>query len=89
MLGKSTRMGVSPGMDDLELSDFEIQSELGRGAFGRVFLAELPTTGKQYAIKGIRKDKIIDSQLIGSTRLEMDIMLKAKHPFLCGMDYFF
>ena len=60
---------------NVELNDFKMISELGKGAFGRVFLVELPSTGKQYAMKGIRKDKLIDSHLIANTRLEMDIML--------------
>jgi serine/threonine protein kinase len=32
---------------------------IGKGAFGKVFLAELKTTKKLYAIKSIRKDILI------------------------------
>jgi len=33
---------------------------LGRGAFGKVFLAELTTDKSLYAVKSIRKDILID-----------------------------
>ena len=52
-------------------------------------MAELANTGKKYAIKVIRKDKIIDNEMIEGTFLEMNIMFDADHPFLCGLDYFF
>ena len=52
-------------------------------------MAELGNTGKKYAIKVIRKDKIIDTQMIEGAFLEMNIMFDANHPFLCGLDYFF
>ena len=60
-------MGRMSGAVEVELSDFTVTSELGRGAFGRVYLAELPATGKLYAIKGIRKDKLIDCNQIENT----------------------
>ena len=34
---------------------------LGRGAFGKVFLAELKFNKKKYAIKSIRKDILIET----------------------------
>lgn len=52
-------------------------------------MAELANTGKKYAIKVIRKDKIIDTEMIEGTFLEMNIMFDADHPFLCGLEYFF
>jgi len=44
------------------LEDFEKKALLGKGTFGKVFLAQLrgDTTGKQFAIKAIRKDVLLD-----------------------------
>ena len=44
----------------VKLEDFEIKMQLGKGTFGRVFLAELPSTGQLFAIKAIRKDVLIE-----------------------------
>jgi len=35
---------------------------LGRGTFGKVYLAELQTNKKLYAIKALRKDNLIKSK---------------------------
>lgn len=59
MRGSSLR-GKRKNMHDVQLQDFEIQLQLGRGTFGRVYLAILPATGKKYAIKAIRKDVLIE-----------------------------
>ena len=46
---------------DLTLDNFKIKSTLGKGAFGRVYLAELTDLSKMYAIKAIRKDVLLDT----------------------------
>lgn len=55
-------------LDNIDFSDFEMQMVIGRGAFGKVFLAKLKTNekskkqginGNMYAIKAIRKDILI------------------------------
>ena len=54
-LGKSGRANAN-----VKLEDFEIQMQLGRGTFGRVYLAILPSTGQKFAIKAIRKDVLLE-----------------------------
>ena len=75
--------------NDVKLEDFEIKMQLGKGTFGRVYLAELPNVTQKYAIKAIRKDVLIEYDQIASTALEKDILFEADHPFLCGMEYLF
>ena len=62
---------------------------LGRGAFGKVFLAELKLNKKLYAIKSIRKDILIEMDQVENTLLEKEIMFECDHPFLVGMEYLF
>jgi protein kinase/protein kinase A len=62
---------------------------LGRGTFGKVFLAELRSSKKMYAIKTIRKDVLIEYNQVQNTKLEKDILLSCDHPNLVGMDYLF
>ena len=74
---------------ELSLEDFKIVTVLGQGAFGKVYLTVLKETEELYAIKAIRKDILIETDQIESTKLERDILLQVDHPFLCGMDFVF
>lgn len=62
---------------------------LGRGTFGKVYLAEFYKTGQLYAVKAIRKDVLIEYNQVQNTKLEKDILFGCDHPFLVGMDYLF
>ena len=77
--------------NNVRLEDFQKKALLGKGTFGKVFLAELngDSTGKQFAIKAIRKDVLLDFKQVANTRLEKDILFSCDHPFLLGMDYLF
>jgi serine/threonine protein kinase len=44
----------------IKFEDFKMLMILGRGAFGKVFLAKLRSNGKLYAVKSIRKDILIE-----------------------------
>ena len=71
------------------MDDFKIMMVLGRGAFGKVFLAELKHNKQLYAIKSIRKDILIEMDQVESTLLEKDIMFECDNIFLVGMEYLF
>ena len=76
---------------NVRLEQFQKKALLGKGTFGKVFLAELQgdPTQKQYAIKAIRKDVLLDFKQVQNTRLEKDILFSCDHPFLVGMEYLF
>ena len=73
----------------VDLKDFQIKSVIGRGSFGKVFLVQKVQDQKVYAMKSLRKDVILDYDQVESTLLEKEILLKADHPFLVGMEYVF
>ena len=73
----------------VDLKDFNIQSVIGRGSFGKVFLVQKINDKQVYAMKSLRKDVILKYDQIESTLLERDILLRANHPFLVGMEYVF
>ena len=56
MLGKTMRKAK---VKDPIFEDFKMLMVLGRGTFGKVFLAELKTDKTLYTIKSIRKDVLI------------------------------
>lgn len=45
---------------NVKLEDFKLITVLGRGTFGKVYLAELSQNKKLYAIKSIRKDVLLE-----------------------------
>ena len=73
----------------ITFEDFNFLMVIGRGSFGKVFLAELKTNKKLYAVKSIRKDILIQQDQVENTILEKDIMFECDHPFLVGMEYLF
>lgn len=75
-----------------KLSAFKFRKELGRGAFGRVLLAEAKTDGKLYALKIITKKNMRSSDR-RQAKAERDILycmtLKSPHPFTSGLKFAF
>lgn len=63
-------------LKELTLESFEILSVLGKGTFGKVYLTKLKDDGSLYAIKAIRKDVLIETEQVESTKLERDILLE-------------
>ena len=57
MLKRKATLGKE--LASVKMEDFKLLMVLGRGAFGKVFLAELRFNKQLYAIKSIRKDILI------------------------------
>ena len=71
---------------------FKTISVLGKGTFAKVYLIYLPqmnNSNKLYAMKSIRKDVIVQNQVMVSTELEKMIMLQVNHPFIVKMEFIF
>ena len=61
---KSRMIVASSKAQAVTLDSFEIGKQVGKGTFGRVFVAKLRGTDKRYAIKAIRKDKLLKFDVI-------------------------
>jgi len=68
---------------------FEIMRLLGKGAFGRVVLAEKKDTGDYFAIKIIDKVVLLEKNNVSNILSEKEVLQMCEHPFLIGLEYCF
>ena len=80
---------TEPGDEEVKLKDFKIKRVLDQGTFGKVFLVVNVNTGREYAMKRINKDVLIEKAQIQNTKTEKEILLQSKSPFIISMDYVF
>ena len=78
---------VGDGKESYDFDDFVIIRRLGEGSFGKVYLTQNHKNKQFYAMKSIRKDKVIQKGSFELLRNEKLILLKARHPFIISMDY--
>ena len=74
---------------ELCIDDFELLKVLGRGAFGKVILAQKRDNKKIYAIKILKKQDIVELDQMEHTKAEKKILQHVNHPFLVGLEYAF
>ena len=76
-------------VDQPKLEDFVSLRGIGSGAFGKVYLVRCKKDQKIYAMKAIRKDVILDAEMVEATAMEKQILEEGNHPFLVGAEYVF
>ena len=69
----------------LNLDSIDLLHTLGVGAFGRVRLAKLKSTGEYIAIKSLKKLQIIRSKQVDHVLSEYKILSITNHPFLVNL----
>jgi protein-serine/threonine kinase len=70
-------------------SHFELMYELGRGSFGEVYLVRKRDRGDLYAMKVLRKDKIMKQNLVKYAMAERNVLSYIRHPFIVGLNFAF
>lgn len=76
-------------ISEVKLSDFRVLKILGRGSYGKVSLVEYTKTNELFAMKSLKKDKIIEEDQINNTVLEKKILEELEHPFLVELVFCF
>lgn len=65
------------------IEDFVLHKMLGKGSFGKVFLAELKRSGQFFAVKALKKDVVLMDDDVECTMVERRILSLAwENPFL-------
>ncbi|KER19487.1 hypothetical protein T265_11747 [Opisthorchis viverrini] len=81
---------VNPGQPKVRPYDFQLLKVLGKGGYGKVFLARKIDTGQTYAMKVLKKASIVtNAKDTAHTKSERNILEMIKHPFLVQLHYAF
>lgn len=86
--GKTVPSGLAQRRD-ISIDDFEQMRVIGRGGFSRVILARKKDTGRLYAIKILRKDRLINENQIKPILSERRVLEKLDHPFVIKLHWAF
>ena len=81
--------GVTFTNPDINMDCFDTIAIIGRGYYGKVRLVKSKETGELFAIKSIRKSKLIAQKKVYSVLRERNIMTKASHPFIVSLKFAF
>ncbi|KAL8154394.1 hypothetical protein V2J09_012154 [Rumex salicifolius] len=79
----------SSNVDKVGLDDFEKIKLVGQGAFGKVYQVKKKGTSEIYAMKVMRKDKIMEKNHAEYMKAERDILTQIDHPFIVQLRYSF
>jgi len=76
------------------LEDFRLLSTVGKGGFGKVLTVQKVTdshedSGKIYAMKILKKQHVVDTRQVNSTKAERRILEAIEHPFVVKLRYGF
>ena len=75
--------------EKISTKNFICLALLGRGSFGEVYLVQKINTKKKYAMKILRKERIIGQNLSKYAIAERNVLSVSNHPFIVKLNYAF
>lgn len=73
----------------LSIDDFELLKVVGKGSFGKVIQVRKMDTNRIYALKIIRKAKIISRSEVAHTLAERSVLAQINNPFIVPLKFSF
>lgn len=70
-------------------NDFRGLLQLGKGSFGEVYLVEKKDTLELFALKVLKKEKVLGNNLVRYAFTERNILMTISHPFIIKLIYAF
>ena len=71
------------------ITDFYLGKVIGRGMFGKVFVARLKSNGAIFAIKQISKILVVKNRMEAQLALEIKLQMFISHPNILRLYHFF
>ena len=73
----------------LSIADFDLLKVVGKGSFGKVMQVRKKDTNRIYALKTIRKAKIISRSEVAHTMAERSVLAQINNPFIVPLKFAF
>ena len=70
-------------------SSFVCLAMLGKGSFGEVYLVQKINTQEKFAMKVLRKERIMSQNLLKYAMAERNVLSLSNHPFIVKLNYAF
>ena len=72
-----------------EISDFLVGTQLGEGAYARVFVCKLKSSGERYAVKVMEKKFIVKEKKMHVVTMERKVLSMVNHPNIMRLYFSF
>merc|ERR1719162_2042347 len=79
----------SPGIEKVGPDSFLLVDRLGKGSFGEVFQVRHKQTQQVYAMKILRKSKVMSGNLLRYAVTERNVLSYIHHPYMVSLHYAF
>ena len=70
-------------------SNFVCLAQLGKGSFGEVYLVQKINTKEKFAMKVLRKERVMGQNLLKYAIAERNVLSLSHHPFIVKLNYAF
>ena len=80
---------TSSSIEHISPSNFICLAQLGKGSFGEVYLVKKEGSSEKYAMKVLRKERIMSQNLLKYAVAERNVLSSSNHPFIVKFHYAF